>query len=292
MVVLVLEVFGFVLTIIVMCVYDTVTHVIDPKFPGAVDEIIHLGEYWNEEALKENRAEIVASTEHNGKIYKRVYKFLAAAKIIHDDIEWIYQEATNPLKTKEELSQFIKKIIKGTKKQEKLPLERHLFGSAYTYFGHIHHRETYLDDMKKIYCIKGSSVNNKSKALQEISNQYLNKGYDVDFYHEPLVPERLESVVIPELSIAVTSFEYEKAKKTIDLDEFLNSKILTQYVKELEISKSYFAELMDQVYENLKKTKKNHDYMETFYTPNIRFNEINVVIEALLMKITDQKKSL
>ena len=30
----------------------TAPHIIDPKFPGCVDEIINFGEYWNESALQ------------------------------------------------------------------------------------------------------------------------------------------------------------------------------------------------------------------------------------------------
>ena len=42
----------------VAVVDGTRPHTIDPRFPGAVDEIVHLGEYWDEEGIRRHRDEI------------------------------------------------------------------------------------------------------------------------------------------------------------------------------------------------------------------------------------------
>ncbi len=36
----------------------TAPHTMDPKLPGALDEIINLGDYWNTEELEKNKQEI------------------------------------------------------------------------------------------------------------------------------------------------------------------------------------------------------------------------------------------
>ncbi|MBM7615744.1 hypothetical protein [Alkaliphilus hydrothermalis] len=167
----------------------------------------------------------------------------------------------------------------------KLSKERHLFGSAFTFFGHINHRDTYIAHLEINYSIVGSSINSKSKLLKQIADQYVYMGYDVDFYHEPLVPERLEAIVIPELNMSITGYQVKGSKKVLDLDQYLRENVMDGYTEELAISKDYYEKLMDQVYGNLKKTKINHDKMETFYTPNIRFKEIDKVTADLLNRI-------
>ncbi|MGV8149881.1 MAG: hypothetical protein ACLKAK_12915, partial [Alkaliphilus sp.] len=48
-------------------------------------EIIHLGDFWNENKLKENRNGIVNTIDENAKMYRRIYKYLEAAKLMRDD---------------------------------------------------------------------------------------------------------------------------------------------------------------------------------------------------------------
>ena len=67
----------------------TAPHMIDPKFPGCVDNIINLGDYWDEDALTKNRAKIQETNEMYGRCYKRVYNYLEAAKIIFEDLSQI-----------------------------------------------------------------------------------------------------------------------------------------------------------------------------------------------------------
>lgn len=59
----------------------TAPHVVDPKNPGAVDEIIHLGDYWNEEGIRKNRDQILLVNKAVGKLFGRAYRYLKAAKL-------------------------------------------------------------------------------------------------------------------------------------------------------------------------------------------------------------------
>ncbi|MGE5507842.1 MAG: hypothetical protein ACM3RP_05080, partial [Chitinophagales bacterium] len=40
----------------------TAPHVVDPKHPGAIDTIVHLGDFWDEAAMRQEREAIVAAT--------------------------------------------------------------------------------------------------------------------------------------------------------------------------------------------------------------------------------------
>lgn len=54
------------------CVINTYTapHVVDPKNPGAVDEIIHLGDFWDEEKMRENKEAVLKSNARVGRLFK------------------------------------------------------------------------------------------------------------------------------------------------------------------------------------------------------------------------------
>jgi len=267
----------------------TAPHVIDPKYPGAVDEIINLGEYWNEDAIRVNRDDIITSIEANSNIYKRVYKYLGAAKLIHDDIEWIYNKAMDFNKLNDLSFEYLEDIFKGAKKQNKLSKVRHLFGSAYTHMGHIDYTETFIGVMDNIHYIKGMEGTGKSTLLKKIAERSIEFGYNVEVFHEPLEPIKIESVIIQELNLAITTNEKYKNREILNLVELLDKNILDQYKDELNDSEELFEQMIEDARANLVKSKINHDLIESYYIPNINFEEINRVTAEVIAEILSNK---
>jgi hypothetical protein len=64
----------------------TSPHVVDPKNPGAVDEIIHLGDFWDENGVKENRSGITNDNKEIGRYFARAYRYIKAAASVYEDI--------------------------------------------------------------------------------------------------------------------------------------------------------------------------------------------------------------
>ena len=60
----------------------TAPHVVDPRNPGAVDEIINLGEHWDLPGIKRHRQDIMDDNAGVGRLFARVYRLLGAARRI------------------------------------------------------------------------------------------------------------------------------------------------------------------------------------------------------------------
>ena len=58
----------------------TAPHATDPVYPGAVEKIINLGEFWNEILLKNNREKILELSDFKKISYKNAYEYLSVAK--------------------------------------------------------------------------------------------------------------------------------------------------------------------------------------------------------------------
>ena len=54
----------------------TPPHASEPKYPGAYDEIINLGEFWNRDLLIKQKNEIVALSDRKSAEYKNAYSYL------------------------------------------------------------------------------------------------------------------------------------------------------------------------------------------------------------------------
>lgn len=62
------------------CIADgTSPHVIEPRFPGAVEELVNLGDYWDAEQLRVHAEGIRAAALKNSAYHQRCIGFLSAA---------------------------------------------------------------------------------------------------------------------------------------------------------------------------------------------------------------------
>ena len=64
----------------------TAPHVMEPMYPGAVEEIVNLGDSFDYEALRSRKNEIAALSDKKKAAYKRAYNALGIAGHIHDYI--------------------------------------------------------------------------------------------------------------------------------------------------------------------------------------------------------------
>ena len=214
----------------------TAPHAIDPKVPGAIGEIINLGQFWDEEEITKNRDEIRDLLETNSKYYIRTYKYLKAARCIYEDIVWKNKESLDVGKKNIAVDLFLKEIFKDTTYSENPGYSRHLFGSMYTPDGWVEYTHTLLEGLERVYSIRGNIGTGKSEVLEEIVNEMLKSGFDVEVFHSPLIPEKLETVVIKQLSLAVTISErgYENATETLNLNEYLDNDKLKVHKKDIQ----------------------------------------------------------
>lgn len=133
----------------------TSPHIVDPKNPGAVDEIVNLGEFWNVENLEKNKDEIIKVGKDISASFRRAYKFLKAAEPIYFDIEEKYSNSMNFGKVNLLVDEFIEKLFKKTSNSGQYKKERHLFGTAITPIGHIDYTDSILSQVKKVYYLDG-----------------------------------------------------------------------------------------------------------------------------------------
>lgn len=266
-----------------MCL-RTPSHVVDPKNPGAVDEIIHLGDYWDVDKMESNKFDILESIERNGKFYKRAYKYLGAARLIIEDIIWKIGEAMDFGKINLLTYKLIKDIFKDMEIKEFTGKVRELFGSAYTPEGWVEYTDTLLQNLREIYYITGEIGTGKSTLLEKIYKEGVIRGLDVEVYHSPLIPEKIETIIIKELGIGLTVSD--KAKKfeynEIDLDEYLDRNKLKVYDKDIKDDKKVFDELLDVAISSLSSAKKNHDGIEEYYVPNMDFDKIEKLRKGII----------
>ena len=268
----------------------TAPHIVDPKDPGAIDEIINLGDYWNVGPLEENRNKIIECSKSISESFQRAYKYLKAAEPIYYDIEYRYKNCMDFGKVNLATEEFIEKIFKDVQSSGILKKERHLFATGITPIGHVDYTDSILSEAKKVYYLKGDIGTGRSTFLTKVYNKALEKGMEVEVYHYPLIKEKLETIFIKDLGIGITTSNAFENSETIDLEQYLDKDKLLKYEDEIFIDKKIFDEMINYGISNLNKAKAKHDVIEAYYIPNMKFDEIDKFKDDLLNRIKSYEK--
>ena len=267
----------------------TAPHIVDPKLPGAVDEIINLGEYWNLENLESNKEAIIDADKDISESFKRAYKYLKSSESIYRSIEEKIIHCMDYGKINLMTDEFIENIFKDIKATGIYIKERHLFGTAITPIGHVDYADSLLTNIAKIYYLDGEIGTGKTTFLNRICDKAIQKGMDVEVYHCPLIKEKLETIIIKDLNIAITTSKIFKDKEAINLNKFIIKEKLERYKDEVEYDKEILSNHINYAISNLKKAKEKHDIIEAYYVPNMYFDKINELRIQLVERILKYK---
>lgn len=270
----------------------TAPHVVDPLNPGAVDEVLNMGQCWNEDGFKNFRSLIMDTNKRVGKTFRRAYRFFAAAKDVYEDWYTFNNEALNSNKLnqlKEELkSEILSKPI------SKLGFDRHLFATAFTPNGVVSFIENLIEGLDKVYILKGGPGTGKTNILQYLYEEAIKRNLYVEVYHTPLTPDRIEHVLIPELGVAiVTSNEITNIdfKGTVyDMNTLLNRVAIEKNSEEINDVKETFFMLLNKGLACIKSAKALHDELETGYIPNMDFKKVDEISKEVIEKLLKYEK--
>ena len=268
----------------------TAPHIVDPKNPGAVDEIINLGDYWDKEAMELNKEQILKVNNDVGKCFKRAYRYFKSAKPIIEDIIEKNSEAMDFGKINLMTNELISEIFMGRVLSDKKGKIRHLFGSAYTPNGHIDYTNSILKKSTKVYKILGDYGTGRTILFQKIYNKAIEYGMDVEVFHTPLIPEKIESIYIKDLKIGLTISEQYDEKKypSMNLLEYINKQMIDYH--KIDEDKTLLNSLIHKGIDNIKEAKKIHDDLEKYYINNINFDQMNELRKELVNRILKYNK--
>lgn len=274
----------------------TAPHVVDPINPGAVDEIIHLGDFWDEKGMRKNKEAIMRENQKVGRLFSRAYKYLKAAACLYEDMKEIYKVALNRPMINVVTHNILKELFGDSGISVKEGRERKLFASAITPAG----LKNYLDTIlitEKIYLLESCPGISTDKLLNSVKNAAQERGYYVECYYCALFPRVLEHIVIPELNVSFTTAnKYHnaevKAYRRINFKEFISYDTIKSDRVCLEYNQCEFEELLDKAIETINMAKATHDKMEEYYIPNMDFAAVQKCREETMRRILEYAKNI
>ncbi len=265
----------------------TSPHIVDPITPGAVDEILNLGDALDIDKLTAHKKQIIAINKEISKNFKRAYRFLGSAKYIHDDWSNINYESLDSNK----ISNLIQNLKNNVFKRDKSGYgeERHLFATAITPDGIISYADILSNDYKTKYVLSGGPGLGKTDILKYIGSRGQKKGYYIEYMHDPFLPERIEHIFIPELSTCIlTNNEINNSTFTgldYNLSDYTKTNQSADKTDEIAYDSNIFYELVNTAVSLINKAHTLHDELETYYIAAMDFEFVDNVYNKVITKL-------
>lgn len=265
----------------------TSPHIVDPKTPGAVDTIIHLGECWNEKKMIKNKADIINTNAKIGEHFRLSYEHLKAAGVLYAAKQKIYEKIIKPEAVQKNAAEIIHSEIKefspsGT------AFRRKLFASSYGPVGYISHAETI--GCGKKYVLRGSASRQIAEKVADALSEY---GYDTELFYNPLAPrDEIMHIYVPELDLGIFTEDLASGvscadAEIIDSRNFADRYLLDEYIGELDNLSRAIDRQTDEACKIIASAKALHDKLEGYYVPNMDFTASGKICDKIIAELEE-----
>lgn len=266
----------------------TAPHTIDPKIPGAVDEIINLGAFLDSRQLEKHKHQIVQINSTKSRLYKSAYRHLQAAGIISEEINSLYGQFIDIQKFNSMCDEAIDKLFHDGGNLKKASRIRKMFSEAYTAKGYGNYTKA-LCQNKSMWAVIGENTDYTSEFLKKISDEAVKRGYDTELFLTPLTPDKLKHVCIPEMNLIVISSESyadNGFEEIFDMQVIMDTDNLRTHISEIENNLHLLDLLIKNALEKLSEAQKYHELLEVFYINSMDFNGADECFNSIIHKYT------
>ena len=248
---------------------------VEPKYPGVVEEYVNLGACYDRAALGAVREELQSCMTGYKEHYQRCYRCLGAAAEILEDVR-----AT--LVT-QELEGKLAKRARGILSRELRPKGKAGPGQVKQRFlGAVTH--------KGVLTLYGT-VAAQCTRVYELSDRYglahlllghllagaAAGGYDVVACPDPMAPQRLAHLLVPEAGLAFVSTTPGNPYpgtvcRRLRLETLTDGELLRRCRSRLRFSLKVSGALVEEAVSSLAQAKAMHDDLEALYHPYVDFD--------------------
>ena len=250
----------------------TAPHVIEAVYPGAASLYLDLGTFYDAGAIEMSLSEIIELNERYKALYKKAYEYLEiAGHLSPKNYPGLWGKAEKE-KIKKKLRGMASRELRAASGTGEICSR---FISAISCKGLVFLKETIDTLCSRVYTID-NELGMGSFYLSQLCELAKDRGFAVTACPDPLDPELLEAVLIPELSLGFLALDgtkqYDgKAYRHLRLDALADKTALSAARQTMRQNKKLCTSLVDSAIKLLQSAKALHDELEAHYNPHVDF---------------------
>ncbi len=261
----------------------TAPHTRDPKYPGATEEIVNLGEYWCDDILKGQKKEIFSLSDKKSALFRGAYEDFKAAAVIYG----MQLSESRRYLLEDKLKSACMRLLKQRMS------ECHFKGGV----SHMNIRalsalstkgEVYFDsfsDCERV-CLAVDFMDTAPFLFDALIGAAVSLGLSFDRAPMPLCPHLTEAIRFPEISMSVVSASEKNDIKPINMSRFVDKAALYDCERHRRrLLRRTIRELTDSGLDKLRLASKAHASIEKIYIGAMDFTRLEEARERLIKRI-------
>ncbi len=266
----------------------TAPHVMEPKFPGVVERYVNLGDCYDYAGLQSVREGVMTCMADYPKCYDRAYRRLEAAFELSEDVRSALLTPQLRQRLARRARGILRRELKGKKTGEKGAVKQR-FLSAMTHKGPMCLFETAQSLCPRVIVLRDSYALGHDLLLELLTGA-VEGGYDVVACPDPMAPERLQHLLIPEAGLAFVTATPElpcpgACGRSLRLDSAADAALVRCSKPRLRFALKMSAALREEAVASLAQAKEMHDELEKLYNPYVDFERVNRMAEEITEEI-------
>lgn len=261
----------------------TAPHTLDPKYPGAYDTIINLGDAWDQNMLLNNKNRIIELTDRITQYHSMATTCITAAALSLDHNKTIAKNYVHYDVIQEYIEQLSKELKDSPPGQERKRLL-----SAVSVGNTVFYDSTLTTLCPKLYVISDDWGAASEMLLSSLHDFALTHKLDViTCYCSIQTPDKIEHLIFPSAQIGITTSNFFHATRcntstaveglmqpidTIDLNTMINNLTTAQ-------------QLLGTACGHIKSSKLLHDELEAFYITAMDFSKLDGIYDKIINEI-------
>jgi len=258
----------------------TAPHTVDSAYPGAVEEIINMGMFFDARALRNQSEEIRAlCTEHAG-FHAKAKRYLHAAGAVRENLQSLLSDAFLTEKAAGAAARIVKKIP-----QERDPVYDMQFVTAISVRGIVHLPTAEMQGTW-ISVTDGGRAAHFFSALIEAAEM---RGVSYVRYASPLRPTETEGVYFPGIDTVYMTDRYghpadetHASPPVLNTTRFYDKKRLSRVRSRIRFACTCEKMLLEGACDALRSAGQVHDALEAHYIAAMDFDAMNSFITRFL----------
>lgn len=281
---------GFILPQLKVAVCDaTPPHVLEPRYPGAFENVVAITDCWDRELLFRRREEILSLSRTISRCHEGCVRFLAGVGAMTADAARIAREAADLEK--------IARYAAGIAAREARPRrgcrgrDQIRFLSAVTNKGPVFFHQT-----ARLLCPRLILIDDEYGAaapvlLAAVGEQIRGAGWDTISCFCPMAPyTKMEHLLCPQLGLGfLTVNRFHKVpgggERIIHARRFLRQDALRLGKKRIAFQLRGARQLTEQASVLLAEAKSWHDHLEDCYRDSVDFRRVEALADRLAEEI-------
>lgn len=271
----------------------TAPHTVDPRYPGAVDEILNFGAYWDKTKLKKEKKAIIELTRTGSLCFSNAYTYLRAAAALYRGWSRTNQRLAGEAQWRAPAKEMAKEIRRRAREcrrgRNAKGKFRHLFASAITPAGPVHYLESIFQDADLLYLLEGPPGCGQEPIMNSLLRLAEEKKLAVEVFHCALCPEKIDHLWFPETGVGVISstppHQYPAARNTRVINLEPPAATGDSLLAGGGEFRPVLAGLLEKAVAWLGQAKTIHDKLEDCYRPSMNFPALDVLKEKIRAEI-------